>query len=1525
MDDQNRGTAQTNACPTADAGYSLPINLGVPATLNASRSSDIDGDALSFQWTMLKRPSGSLAAVADASALITSFTPDLAGDYVLRLESFDERGGYASDDIRFSTKNSLPVAIANSFTTAQLDQMMRFDASFSFDADSDNLSYRWSLLESPQGSELALRGTDSPYLSLTPDARGAYALELTVSDQYGSSDPLRIEFDTENAAPIANIKNTRRVAPFSKIMLDAGRSLDKNNDTLRYHWAVLYSPPGQNASIIDSDITQSELSLGAEGDYLVQLVVDDGVALSAPATMHIEVTRNVLTDIDVREFVARAGIAGGDDADGDGVVDELDNCVNVANAPQRDTDGDGIGNFCDPDLNNDGIVNFIDISTWTGFFLSNDPDSDFNGDGVVNFIDFVIITQAFLEPPGPPGTIVWVSLVDGNFNDRLNWQPQVVPTAGTTAIIDPGVAVTASQSGGDITVKNLVVNETLTTSSTAITATSAIELGGVMNMASGSLNSTAIVPSLAGVGQLNVTGAPTWTASTIGVDATIMNSSNINVTDGLTVNGMITIDAPASPTGLVFTNNQSVGGTGSIVFNGVVNGVITEPRLFPLNGTIVTFDSSLTIRGGKGTIGQSNASVILNGPVIADIASQSIQVNGNPWSGSSTLSAINGGGLILAGNFDNGAGTINLDTANGTLGLASSAALRNATIVGSLGTNMATLGGISTFENLSYTGDVSLSNAHNINVIGDLNFNGTATITAPASPTGFIFNTDSTVSGNATFVFDSVINGVITEPRLFPANSTVLTLNDTVTVRGSKGTIGQSSAGLILLGDVIAEVDSESIRIIGSTLEMWSGGPDTELTATNGGGIELQGTLDNAGQTVEIDTSDGSFTLLGNARLRNAVFNGTAGTLMVMQNATLLDNMQFNHDLQHFNASNTTVENGLTLNGTATIVSTASPTGYIFSGSQTVSGNATFVFDSEVNTVITEPRLFPSNNTVLTLDDMVTVRGTKGTIGQLSAGVVLLGDVIADQTDESIRIIGSTLQTWSGGADTELTATNGGGIELQGTLDNAGQTVEIDAANGSFTLLSSGRLRNAVFNGTAGTLMVAQNSTIFDNMQFNHDLQQFNSTSTSVENGLTLNGTATITSTASPTGYTFSGSQSVSGNATFVFDSAGNTVITEPRLLPSNSSVLTIENTVTVRGTKGTIGQGNAFVNMNGTVSADSGQNIRITGFSWTGTGTLESSNGGGIEMQGIFDNADQTLNVDTAGNGWTLLANASIRNATIVATAGSEMELLGNTSFQNANVTADLRLNNAVITTVTDGLTFNGTATIVAPNSPTGFQLNGTQTVDGNATFVYDGTGNTVISEPRFNIGNGSLLTLGSNVVITGNQYSVGQNGSGRIISNGSIFADGGTAQINAVSGFDIPFVNNGTVGAINGGRIELPTATNNSFDSPGTMRIGPGAVIDTNGQEFIYEASGNVEIEIDSTGPGVLVTGADDNSFNGTLTVSAVNGFAPAVGNSFIIITQTDIAANTFGTVVSNGLGAGESFDISYNMSSVTATVTN
>ena len=93
------------------------------------------------------------------------------------------------------------------------------------------------------------------------------------------------------------------------------------------------------------------------------------------------------------------------DFDGDGVPNDSDNCAQHANASQRDSNGDGIGNRCDPDLNDDDIVNATDLGLFKQVFFTGDADADFNGDGQVNSIDLGIMKSFFFQRPGPSCTL----------------------------------------------------------------------------------------------------------------------------------------------------------------------------------------------------------------------------------------------------------------------------------------------------------------------------------------------------------------------------------------------------------------------------------------------------------------------------------------------------------------------------------------------------------------------------------------------------------------------------------------------------------------------------------------------------------------------------------------------------------------------------------------------------------------------------------------------------------------------------------------------------------------------------------------------------------------------------------------------------------------------------------------------------------------------------------------------------------------------------------------------------------------
>ncbi len=113
----------------ADAGPDQTVFVGDTVTLDGSASNDVDGDLLTFDWSLTSVPSGSSADLSDSMAVNPTFEVDLPGVYVVRLIVSDGVVDSASDTVIVSTANSRPVADAGPDQTVFVGDTVTLDGS----------------------------------------------------------------------------------------------------------------------------------------------------------------------------------------------------------------------------------------------------------------------------------------------------------------------------------------------------------------------------------------------------------------------------------------------------------------------------------------------------------------------------------------------------------------------------------------------------------------------------------------------------------------------------------------------------------------------------------------------------------------------------------------------------------------------------------------------------------------------------------------------------------------------------------------------------------------------------------------------------------------------------------------------------------------------------------------------------------------------------------------------------------------------------------------------------------------------------------------------------------------------------------------------------------------------------------------------------------------------------------------------------------------------------------------------------
>ncbi len=273
-------SSTANSAPVANAGINQNVSTGslVPVMLDGSDSSDADVDNLSFNW-VLTVPEGSQASLSSSSAVMPEFMADVDGRFVATLTVNDGLLTSPSDTvvITSSTANSAPIADAGPAQSVNTGSQVKLDGSKSDDADKDNLTFSW-VLSKPANSQAVLSSTSAVSPTFNADSDGSYLVSLTVSDGVLMSqvDTVLITSSAANVAPTADAGANQSVSTGTNVELNAIGSMDVNGDDLSYSWVLATRPMTSGAALVPANTQITNFTADVDGDYVVNLIVNDG-------------------------------------------------------------------------------------------------------------------------------------------------------------------------------------------------------------------------------------------------------------------------------------------------------------------------------------------------------------------------------------------------------------------------------------------------------------------------------------------------------------------------------------------------------------------------------------------------------------------------------------------------------------------------------------------------------------------------------------------------------------------------------------------------------------------------------------------------------------------------------------------------------------------------------------------------------------------------------------------------------------------------------------------------------------------------------------------------------------------------------------------------------------------------------------------------------------------------------------------------------------------------------------------------
>ncbi|HJN77212.1 MAG TPA: PKD domain-containing protein [Myxococcota bacterium] len=285
-------SAAPNSPPVPDtAGSPSRVAFTDYVQMQGVHSWDPDDDTLSFEWSFVAVPTGSVLTDTDWDSGSTdhgSFAPDAPGLFRIQLtvdDGTDSAAAVVGVEVKAPTADNPPFIDLAYDPGAAVGDTVSLDASASYDPEGETLSWRWSFAGVPAASALTdvdISGRSTDSVTFVPDEAGTYELKVVASDagnRRSASPEVIVDVDPEDTAPVADAAADQAVPLGSEVYADGSGSYDPEGGALTYQWSLSSLPSDSGLTAADLAKPKSPVATfepDVAGDYVLRLVIDDG-------------------------------------------------------------------------------------------------------------------------------------------------------------------------------------------------------------------------------------------------------------------------------------------------------------------------------------------------------------------------------------------------------------------------------------------------------------------------------------------------------------------------------------------------------------------------------------------------------------------------------------------------------------------------------------------------------------------------------------------------------------------------------------------------------------------------------------------------------------------------------------------------------------------------------------------------------------------------------------------------------------------------------------------------------------------------------------------------------------------------------------------------------------------------------------------------------------------------------------------------------------------------------------------------